>query len=359
MNTRPRAPGWAAAADLLALALLALAAVVAITGGFRGRPWGIAVSITSAGRIALWAAAVLVIRHLAVPHPSALALAFAGAKACPKTAAAIATGGALLLLAALSANPSRGHETRRELLLAELQPSWLGNCTFKRYGEARDGGYLLCANLLESVEAGYSYGINGYDGWGCDVSRELGVVVHQYDCFNTTVPACAGGKTVFHAECVGEQPAVDDDDRRFDTLLNQMARNGDGGRQVVLKMDVEGAEWRSFLFAPDAVWQRVDQIAVEFHGVDDPRSLAVVRRLKEFFHVAHLHFNNYSCAPGLEPFPASAYEVLFVSRRLARVDPLRSQLSRLGLIGPPSSPLAVPNDWRRADCQEARPVPPV
>lgn len=275
------------------------------------------------------------------------------------SAALITSGAAALLVLALSVGSQPEPGSPRELLFSDLQPSWLANCTLKRYGEARDGGYLLCANLLGSARAGYSYGINGYDGWGCDVSRELGVVVHQYDCFNTTAPMCPGGRTTFHAECVADRPAMDDEDRRFDTLLNQMARNGDAGQQVVLKIDVEGAEWPSFLFTPDAVFERIDQIAVEFHGVDDPRSLAVVRRLKKFFHVAQLHFNNYSCAPGLEPFPASAYEMLFVSKRLARIDPLRSALARLGLIGPPSSRLAVPNDWRRPDCQQARPVPPV
>lgn len=42
--------------------------------------------------------------------------------------------------------------------------------------------------------------------------------------------------------------------------------------------------------------------------------------LKRFFHVANLHMNNHACEPGHEPFPAWAYEVLFVSRRLGQVD---------------------------------------
>ena len=96
------------------------------------------------------------------------------------SAALITSGAAALLVLALSVGSQPEPGSPRELLFSDLQPSWLANCTLKRYGEARDGGYLLCANLLGSARAGYSYGINGYDGWGCDVSRELGVVVHQY-----------------------------------------------------------------------------------------------------------------------------------------------------------------------------------
>ena len=76
--------------------------------------------------------------------------------------------------------------TPRDMLFAELQPVKLTNCELARYGEDHDGGYLACRNLLSDVRAGYSYGISGYDGWGCEISTELNVPVHQYDCFNTT-----------------------------------------------------------------------------------------------------------------------------------------------------------------------------
>src|SRR5262245_7629246 len=59
----------------------------------------------------------------------------------------------------------------RQTLFQEIQPVALKNCDLQRFGEANDGGYLMCANLLDSVGSGYSYGISGYDGWGCDVSQ--------------------------------------------------------------------------------------------------------------------------------------------------------------------------------------------
>jgi hypothetical protein len=233
------------------------------------------------------------------------------------------------------------HE-QRQALFDMLQPVALAKCRLERFGEPHDGGYLMCGNLLDEAEVGYSYGISGYDQWGCDISRRFGVTVHQYDCFDTTQPACPGGRTVFHAECVGDSTKTEEG-RLFDTIANQQATNGDTSKRVVLKIDVEGAEWNSFLATPDEVLKRIDQLVVEFHWIEDQKSLAVVQRLKQFFEVAHIHFNNASCIDGMEPFPTWAYEVLFVNKRLAVVD---SSPQKPGLHS-----LDAPNNPTLPDCQ--------
>jgi hypothetical protein len=233
-------------------------------------------------------------------------------------------------------------EQIRSMLFASLQPVTLANCDMQRFGEERDGGYLLCANLLGGVRAGYSYGISGYDGWGCQVATTLDVPVHQYDCFDTRQPACPGN-TTFHAECVGSEPAVIEG-RPYDTIERHLARNGHASVHVVMKLDVEGSEWDAFLQMPDAVLERIDQLAVEFHRVDEPRFVTVIERLKRFFHVANLHMNNHACEPGHEPFPAWAYEVLFVSRRLGQVDASAPPRA-------PFHPLDTANTTLVPDCQ--------
>jgi len=47
--------------------------------------------------------------------------------------------------------PTPDASRAREALFAELHPILLKNCAIKRFGEANDGGYLLCANLLKGV----------------------------------------------------------------------------------------------------------------------------------------------------------------------------------------------------------------
>lgn len=245
--------------------------------------------------------------------------------------------------------PSDVHAFRQALFDA-LQPVALKNCTLQRFGEAHDGGYLMCANLLDAVHAGYSYGINGYDKWGCDISKARSIPVHQYDCFNLERPSCKGGQTVFHEECVGAR-AETQQGRVFDSVASQFQKNGDAGKRIVMKIDVEGAEWDTFLAMPDATFAQIDQMAVEFHWdeggphgwVSDPRYVNAVNRLKQFFEVAHIHHNNNACVADLAPFPAWAFEVLFVNKRLAQVDPS----ARLVL----PNPADAPNRDGRADCQ--------
>lgn len=242
----------------------------------------------------------------------------------------------------MRANQAREMRPNQAVLFEMLQPVALANCQLERFGEPHDGGYLMCGNLLGGVQGGYSYGISGYDKWGCDISTRLKVRVHQYDCFDTKQPACPNGDTVFHTECVSALTSTEKG-RFFDTINNQFARNGDRAKRIALKIDVEGAEWDSFLFAPDEVIDQIDQMAVEFHGVHDKKYLDVVERLRVFFHIAHIHFNNFSCTEGLDPFPAVAYEVLFVSKRLGVVDRSRT-------VGGPH-PLDAQNNPAWADCQ--------
>src|SRR5437764_4392414 len=119
----------------------------------------------------------------------------------------------------------------RSQLLMELRPVVLKNCTMQRFGSPNDGGYLMCGNLLGAVESAYSYGIGPADAWGCDVSEQYRVTVHQYDCFSPPVSGCASGRAIFHDECIGPKRATIGS-RRFDTLTGHITRNGDAGKRL-------------------------------------------------------------------------------------------------------------------------------
>jgi hypothetical protein len=128
-----------------------------------------------------------------------------------------------LFAAAACDSPERRAARAREVrvaLFAELKPVTLKNCDLKRYGGANDGGYLMCENLIQGIQTLYSYGIDTEDNWGCQLSRQLNVPVHQYDCFTEERPKCEKGLFVFHDECVGGRTETVDG-QLFDTLPNQ------------------------------------------------------------------------------------------------------------------------------------------
>lgn len=235
---------------------------------------------------------------------------------------ALAGAGAIALGAVATRSWLALREVRRELreaLFSALRPVRLANCTLERFGAPHDGGYLLCANLLDGARAAYSYGIHADDSWGCDVSKRYRLTAHQYDCFDLRRPACAGGTFDFHEECVGPASELLDG-RRYDTVANQIRRNGDAGKRLVVKMDIENAELDVLLATPDDVLERIEQLVLELHRIDELKSVRLIDKLKRTFRVAHVHANNYACPWGEAPFPSGANEVLFVNQRLAVVE---------------------------------------
>ena len=239
--------------------------------------------------------------------------------------------------------PGGGAERQiRQALLEELRPVSLKNCTLKRFGSRYDGGYLMCENLIDGLEAAYSYGVGPNDEWGCEVSARYRVPVHQYDCFDPARPVCETGHFVFHDECIGNRRAIIES-RFFDTLANQISGNGDSGKRLIVKIDVEGAEWDALMATSDAVLGRIDQLAMELHGSHDRRFLRAVQKLKRTFYVVNLHFNNYSCSAETAPFPSRAYQVLMVNKRIGVLD--------MAAGTPAASALNAPDDPQMPDCQ--------
>ena len=207
----------------------------------------------------------------------------------------------------------------RQALFDELQPVALENCTLDRIGGDNDTGYLMCKNLLEGLQVAYSYGVEGKDDWGCDISTRYKILVRQYDCSGPERPSCPDGNFEFHAQCAGDRPKAVDS-RWYDTIETQIRSNGDLEKRVVLKMDVEGGEWDALMGTPDDVLARIDQLPMEFHGVSERRFLDIIRKMKRTFYIANLHFNNYACSDDAAPLPAWAYQVLFVNKRIAKLD---------------------------------------
>jgi hypothetical protein len=206
----------------------------------------------------------------------------------------------------------------------------------------------MCLNLIEDPGAAYSYGVGANDEWGCGISTRYRVPVHQYDCYDPTRPACDTGQFVFHDECVGARREVEGT-YTFDTLANQIARNGDGGKRVIVKIDIEGAEWDALLATPDEVLAGIDQLPMELHlpkgdfGDDRAAFVHVIEKLKRHFHVVNVHFNNNTCSPQAEPLPGWVFQVLLVNKRLGVVAAAGT--------APAPSPLNAPDAPDKPECQ--------
>jgi hypothetical protein len=236
-------------------------------------------------------------------------------------------------------------EAGRAAFLAELAPVTLKNCNLKRMGSTYDGGYLVCDNLSDGIQSAYSYGVGPNDELGCEVSKRYHVTTHEYDCFDPARPTCQGGVFDFHNECLAPKAMRDKHRRVFDSLQDQLAKNGDAGKRLLVKIDIEGAEWEALLATPDEVLERIDQIPMELHvfkGVA-PLHLQVIKKLKKTFYVVNLHYNNFACNPKMKPLHGTAFEVLLVNKRLGELDASAP-------VPAPMSPLNAPDNPKAPDC---------
>lgn len=182
--------------------------------------------------------------------------------------------------------------------LAVLTPC--SHCrSFKRFGGAHDGGYVMCTENMANVSlaAVYSYGISGEDQWGMDVAKTYNIPLFEFDCENQIAPEpYPGVHVVFNKKCVVSSSSDDS----HTTLGEQLAENHhDVAKEgsLVMKLDIEGAEWDLFASLPEAIIKRFQQIVVEFHhlGQQARHGLylkAIQNILKAGFVVAHLHGNN-------------------------------------------------------------------
>lgn len=197
--------------------------------------------------------------------------------------------------------------------------------SFKRFGEEHDGGYVMCEDDLgHGLVGALSYGINGFDGWGMAVASRFGIQLHEYDCFNATKPRpCAGCKVQFHSECIQSLAFTQNLERRrdFKTLSAQLSENGlasAGERSLLLKLDVEGAEWNILASEPMETLRKMRQIVVEFHEIspdsDFRQYLQAFQKLEAAgFAVAHVHGNNCCRVAKLNGFEVPSFlEVTFV-----------------------------------------------
>jgi hypothetical protein len=204
-------------------------------------------------------------------------------------------------------------ERLRLLSACDIQSS-----TLVRVGGPNDGGYVMVDDIYSSTTpVAYSIGINRDVTWDVDVARR-GVDVFMYD---HTISALPTSHPRFHFRRQGLTGTASRADMR---TLEQMVQ--DNGHcdvpRMLLKIDVEGAEWDALLHTPSDLLARFSQIVIEFHGLiptthDSDANMVslVLEKLLVTHRPVHVHGNTYGPSlilPGIV-LPWGA-EVTYASR---------------------------------------------
>ena len=187
----------------------------------------------------------------------------------------------------------RGQADERILEFARaIRPMTSAELELIRVGGPTDGGYVMAAHLTAS--GAISIGVGSDVSWDQDIGGR-GIPVAMFDHTIRKAPAPVQGGT-FHRIGIGPIPSTHT--RPLDQLL---ALSGFAGRDdLLLKMDVEGAEWAA-LTQPSLVdLQPFRQIVLELHGIGDLKKqrtatpiLTVIEHLTRTHAPIHVHANNY------------------------------------------------------------------
>lgn len=161
----------------------------------------------------------------------------------------------------------------------------------KRFGPAGDGGYLLPDDLA-NISACISPGVSDECGFDAAMAN-LGMDVFMADASVAKPPV---DHPRFHF--TGKFLDICPSDRTM--TMEEMCAGAKAG-DLLLQMDIEGAEYRVLTALPDELLRRFRIIVIEFHDLDAMFSrfgftamLPVFQKLAQHHRVVHIHPNNCS-----------------------------------------------------------------
>jgi hypothetical protein len=207
--------------------------------------------------------------------------------------------------------------------LARLAPMDPVGVAKTRIGGDADGGYVML-DCIRPAAPVLSYGV------GPDITFDLAMAErgHQVTAFDHTVETMPGAHENLRwvREGIGER---DTPEKHLATLATHAARHAEAGEDMILKLDVEGAEWHALLAAPDALLARFQQIVGEFHSFESIAHAGglglrreVLQKLLRQFALVHVHSNNSQPFFTVHGMPVSnLLELSFVRRDVCRTVP--------------------------------------
>ena len=211
--------------------------------------------------------------------------------------------------------PSSAEQLQILRTLSVLHPMNV-TCGKVRTGGSNDGGYVM-ANDFKGNAIGYSIGVGPQVLWDHEMASR-GMKIHQYD---HTVEAAPSSHPSFHFNKIGIAPNLDDP--QLVTLDRMLEDNGHADEQhMLLKIDVEGAEWDVLDGMSSNLLGKFDQIVVEYHALEyldrdsfRHRAERVFRNIDHTHACIHVHGNNYGSFGIVRNIPIpNVLEVSYVLR---------------------------------------------
>jgi len=190
-----------------------------------------------------------------------------------------------------------------------------------RIGGDRDGSYLL-PDDLDGITACFSPGVNNFKYFEDYIAEHYGIDCHMCD-FSSDVEKfktpIVEDKQTFRKKWLDVEGAADS--ITLESWVNDCAPSGD----LLMQIDIEGAEYRNILAAPDSTLSRFRIVVIELHGLKRILEAGVFRnviapffeKMDRHFVCVHAHPNNCNGAvtvPGTDIDIPAVLELTFIRK---------------------------------------------
>jgi hypothetical protein len=231
-------------------------------------------------------------------------------------------------------------------LIRKLRPQDCGHSLI-RVGGSGDGGYLI-PDDLEGIQYCFSPGVSTVSNFENDLAN---LKIHCFLAdYSVEAPPISRPEFTFDRKFLGSS-----DNGRFFTLESWKQKYlKDYSGDLILQMDIEGAEYQVILNTPDDLLSQFRIIVIEFHGLHklfDPFCFGLLspcfEKLLQFFHVAHIHPNNFfgSVRKGDIEIPTILEFTFLNKKRAGHIKPQRVFPHRLDEDNVANMPLPLPKCW--------------
>jgi hypothetical protein len=164
-----------------------------------------------------------------------------------------------------------------------------------RIGHMSDGGYVI-ADLPHAPKYAYSYGSSDNIVFENGIYEKYGTKSYTYDhTINgiTNKPEYIKFKKEGVAHCKTQD---------CDTIQSHMSENGTDQQRLLLKIDIDYAEWPVMYTCDIETLKKFDQIAIELHffQIAPEMMLGALEKLDSCFKIIHMNPNVFPINPYLD-----------------------------------------------------------
>jgi len=185
-------------------------------------------------------------------------------------------------------------------LIDALTPMDVINGQKVRIGGSFDGGYIMLTPKEYADNSGiaYSFGISYHSQWDLDMV-EKGYHVFQYDGTIQNPPDKHEQLHFYRNNITGH--SIHSDNER--TISDIIQEHNHQEKDVILQMDIEGAEWDALESISTEDILHFEQLIIEFHSLtfknqdEFERQIKILEKLNATHQVIHIHGNN--CSPSV------------------------------------------------------------